>query len=129
MGALEAVDAAAYAALSAENAVDAPVYQHAPQDIGYPVVLLGDVDNAEPIGRAGDGDLRGDLAVIVMTEAEERSGCAALMAQVKAALDGRSLASGGFTITLAQQSATITLDESGQGYNGLLVFGFLALAD
>lgn len=129
MRALSAIDAAVFAALIAPDVVDAAVHQHVPASKvrDFPHVVLGDFDNVAPIGPAGDEDVRADLAIVVMTEAEERASCQHLVGQVIGALDGKTLSADGFTIALAAQSATIALDESGKGYNAVLTFGVLAL--
>ncbi len=131
MRALGAIDAAVFAALSAPDVVDAAVHQHVPASEvrDFPHVVLGDFDNVTPIGIAGDEDLRADLAIVVMTEAEERDSCVHLVGQITGALDGETLTAGAFTIALAAQSATIALDESGKGYNAVLTFGVLALTE
>lgn len=130
MDAVTAIDAAVYAALAGEGVVDAMVYQHvpAPDALAFPHVVLGDIDNIVPIGAAGDPDRRGDLSIYVLTESEERESCTKLAGQVVVALDGMELSTDGFTISLSAQSGTVALDESAQGYNAVLTFGVIALA-
>jgi len=128
MTAEEAIDQAVFVAL--DGAVAATVHQHvpAPNAADYPHVVLGDIDNVEPIC-PGDPDIRGDLSIIVMTEGEERQSCSALAGQVRSILDNKILSAGGFSIRLAARSSTIALDEGAKGYNGIVTFGVIALTE
>lgn len=127
--AISTVEKAAYLALAAAGVVGAPVYSHAPQDTPMPMVIVGDIENVQPVGRADDPDRRMTLSVLVLTEGEERAPCAALLGQVDAALGGKTLTQGTWSVSLTLDSASAMLDEEGLGYVGLAQFSVLALTN
>lgn len=125
--ALSAIESAGYAVLSAPGAVSAAVYQHAPKDSAYPIVILGDFDDIVPIGRASDPDRRMTMGIVALTEGEERAPCAALVEEIMQALDGAIVSQSGWTIEFSFQQSSVNLAEDGLGYVGLVQFQVLAL--
>jgi hypothetical protein len=94
--AASAAEAAVYAALTATVTL-ASVYQHAPEAAALPVVVIGDLDT-EPFDTKDEEDGLLTLSLATITQGEERKPALAIMEQVKAALKGRVLSSGGWSI-------------------------------
>lgn len=123
------VDKVLFEALSAPGAVSATVYEHAPQDAPYPMVIIGDTADMLPVARAGDDDRIGRVSIIVLTEGEERLPCVQLIDQIEAALDGKSLLGDGWRICPSADGSAAMLAEDGLGYAGLVRFAVFALKD
>lgn len=124
-GALNATEMAIFGALSDIHGI----YQHPPQDTPLPITVIGDIDNAVPIGGPGDPDRKIPLTIVCMTEGEERQPCLDRMEAVNSRLRDRSFSAGGFIVTAYLQSESASIDESGSGYNGIMQYLVLALAD
>lgn len=107
----------------------AAVYGHAPMNSAYPMVVVGDTDAVRPLTIDEDPDRRMTITVLVLTEGEEKAPCVALLAQVEAALGGRTLIDGNWSVALTLDSASATLAEDGLGYVGLAQFSVLALSN
>lgn len=131
MRADEALDAAVYPHLSAAGVLEAPVYQNAPppQEVAYPLVLLGEIDELAPLTIADDPDREGSYAVLVMTDSEERASCLRLTGQIAEALSGRTLRVENWSITFDLTGTSVTLAGDGLGYNGVVTFHVIALSD
>jgi hypothetical protein len=127
--AVSSVEKAVFGALSSGGAVSATVYSHAPENAAYPLVIIGDIEAVRPIGRADDADRRMLLTVLALTQGEERKPCTAMLGQVEAALNGKTLTEGTWSITLMLDQVSATLAEDGQGYVGLAQFSVLALGN
>lgn len=126
--AIQAVETAIFLALGG-NIVGAPVYQHPPQDASWPLVVIGDIDGAQPIGFFGNPDRIVPIQIVVATEGRERAPCTMLVAQVVALLDDVPLSHGGFNIRATLDSETVNNSEDGKGYVGIATFRVFALAD
>ena len=128
LDALSATEAAIFRALDAGIA-GATVFQHAPENTQPPVVIVGDIDKATPIGASDDPDRRIPLTIVVITEGEQRRPCTVLLGQVEKILSGARLAAGGFTIRPCFDNSTAVLAEDGASYVGLCLFEILAFSD
>jgi len=128
--AIEAVDLAAYTALAATSwpLAGVNVYQHAPRDADYPVVTVGDIDGALPIGRAGDPDMTMNVSIIALTLGEERAPCSSILGAAVAALDGATVAVTGWSVSFALIAGSSVLADDGLGYTGGATFTATALA-
>lgn len=125
-GALNAAEIAIFEALADIEGI----YQHPPQDTPLPLTIIGDMDGAVPIGGPDDPDRKIPLAIVCMTEGEERQPCLDRMEAVVSRLRGRTLTAGGFKVTAHLQSESASIDEeTGAGYNGILNYLVFALAD
>lgn len=120
-----AVEAAAYAALSAGVTL-APVWQHAPQDVPPPVVIIGDMDD-EPIGTKDDPDRRVSVSILTVVEGEERRPVFAIQAEITAALDGKTLTSGPWSLRFSAEASDAALLGDGSTYLGTSRFLVMAL--
>lgn len=105
----------------------ADVHQHVPEDAPLPVVIIGDIEGAKPLGRAGDPDQAIPVAIVAVTEGEARSACTDLVGQVIALLDGKTFAQDGFTVAPTLESWSAGLAEDGLGYIGTALFTVFAL--
>ena len=130
VSAIEAADLAAYQALAAASwpISGVGVFQHAPKNAPYPVVVVGDIDGALPIGRAGDPDMTMNVSVIALTMGEERGPCAALVGAVIAALDGQTITTPGWTVDFSMIAGSSALADDGLGYTGAVMFAATALS-
>jgi len=128
--AIAAADLAAYEALAAIGwpVAGVHVYQHAPKNAPYPVVVVGDIDGAQPIGRAGDPDMTMNVSVLALTMGEERWPCAAILGTCVAALDGQTIAVPGWAVSFALVAGSAVLAEDGLGYTGAAMFAATALS-
>lgn len=109
------------------------VYQHAPRNAAYPLVIVGDVDGALPIGRAGDPDMTMTVSVLVLTQDEERGPCVEIVDQVITALDGVTVSGTGDAVGwkahFAVSAGSATIAEDGQGYVGAVQFAATVLKE
>lgn len=128
LDALSATEVAIFRALDA-GISGAAVFQHAPEDTEPPVVIVGDIDKATPIGASDDPDRRIPLTIVVITEGEQRRPCLLLIGQVEKILSGATLSAGGFTIRPCFDNSTAVLAEDGASYVGLCLFEVLAFSD
>ncbi|MBY0583268.1 MAG: DUF3168 domain-containing protein [Sphingomonas sp.] len=128
--AIQAVETAVFAALSAAITA-APVYQHPPENAPWPLVIVGDIDGATPIGfdDDDDDDRIVPLQIAVVTEGRERAPCIALVGQVVSALRNNILIEAGFTIRALLESETVNNTDDGKGYVGIVQFRVFALGD
>lgn len=122
-----AIVKALYSALSTPGAVSASVHQHAPANTAYPMVIIGEIADLRPLGRAGDQDREARVSIIVLTQGEQIKPCTDLLGQVDAALDGKSLSVAGWIVSPMDSVATASLAEDGLGYNGVVVVKVFAL--
>lgn len=126
---VEAMSAATYARLSAPAAVSADVFTHALEGTPFPVVIIGAIEDVQPVARADDPDRRGTVTIIVMTEGEEREPCSAIMDQIHTALNGETVTVGPWHVTFYFETSSAGLDETGAGYVGETRFTAIALTD
>lgn len=114
--AASATEAAVYTALSGGVNL-ATVYQHAPENAALPVVVIGDLDS-EPFDTKDLSDGLLTLSLTTITQGEERKPNLAIMEQVKTALRGQTLTSGGWTIKPTQITENCVLLPDGVTYVG-----------
>jgi hypothetical protein len=81
-----ALEAALFARLSGMVTL-APVYQHAPDNIAPPVVIIGDA-SSENVGAKDSPTLRFDVTIVSIVIGPARKPLNALQAEVFAALNG-----------------------------------------
>ena len=121
------VQAAIYDALS--GAVKgAKVYQDAPADAAYPVVILGDMKSFSLGTKGSSDDRRVTISIISLVEAEESAPLLSLQEQIEEALDGQSLEVDGWTLGIVFDDDDAVLGEDGVTYSGISSFSVLALA-
>ena len=121
------VEAAIYNALS--DAVDgATVYQDAPADAAYPVVIIGDMKSFGLGSKGATNDRRVTISIISLVEAEERAPLLKLQEQIEEALDGQTLEADGWTLGIVFDDDDAVLGEDGVTYSGISSFSVLALA-
>jgi hypothetical protein len=96
---LVAAEAAIFAALK-QGVTLAPVYQDVPDGTQAPIVILAELAG-DPIGGKGSRSMQLDLTVTCEVWKMVRKPILDLQDQVKAAIDGRTLAQDGFEITAA----------------------------
>lgn len=130
LDAISATDKAVFARLSA-GITGASVFQHVPQDtpVGAGLVIIGEMDDAMPLGSKGDRDREIPLTIIVLTEGEERAPCAAIAAKVEQLLGDATLIVPGWNIRPAFVQSSVSRAEEFEGYVGLVLFRVMALSE
>jgi hypothetical protein len=123
-----AVEAATFDALAA-TIRGAAVYQDVPDDAPFPIVVVGDLSSRRLPGKAASRDRIVTVSVVTLVAAEERAPLLALMEQADAALDGRTVQAGGWTLAFAFDDDDAALQEDGQTYAGVAAYTVMALAD
>jgi hypothetical protein len=121
------VEAAIFDALS-KTVKDASVYQDAPPDAAYPVVIVGDMKSFRLPTKGASDDRRVTISIIALVEAEERAPLLKLQEQIEEALDGQSLEFDGWTLGIEFDDDDAVLGEDGVTYSGISSFSVLALA-
>lgn len=121
------VEAAIFDALS-KTIQGAAVYQDAPADAAYPVVIVGDMKSFRLQTKGASDDRRVTISIIALVEAEERAPLLKLQEQIEEALDGQSLESEGWTLGIEFDDDDAVLGEDGVTYSGISSFSVLALA-
>jgi hypothetical protein len=121
------VEAAIFAALS-ETIEDAAVYQDAPADAPYPVVIVGDMKSFRLQTKGTSDDRRVTISIIALVEAEERAPLLKLQEQIEEALDGQSIEIEGWTLGVEFDDDDAVLGEDGVTYSGISSFSVLALS-
>lgn len=122
------VEAAIFDALS-KTIEGATVYQDAPADAAYPVVIVGDMKSFRLQTKGTSDDRRVTISIIALVEAEERAPLLKLQEQIEEALDGQSLEPDGWTLGIEFDDDDAVLGEDGVTYSGISSFSVLALAD
>jgi hypothetical protein len=114
--AASAVEAAVYTALTAGLTL-ATVYQHAPENAALPVVIIGDLES-EPFDTKDEAEGLLSLTLTTILQGEARKPALAIMEEVKAALKGVTLTSGGWTIKPTRITESCVLLPDGITYLG-----------
>lgn len=122
----DAVEAEAYAVL-AGGISGAAVYQDAPINAEFPIVVLSDC-RSESIGGKGDPDEKVTLDIVTLVSAEEKSPLTALQGQIKALLREHKASVDGFALHFTFESDDAQLHENGVHYVGTTTFSVFALA-
>jgi hypothetical protein len=122
------VEAAIFDALN-EAITGAAVYQDAPANAAYPVVILGDMKSFRLQTKGSSPDRRVTISIVTLVEAEERAPLLDLQEQIEDALDGQSFAPDGWTLGVEFDDDDAVLGDDGVTYSGISSFSVLALAD
>ncbi len=107
----------------------ATVYQDAPADAPYPIVILGDMKSIRLQTKGASPDRRVTINIVALVEAEERAPLLALQEQIEGLLDGQTLAPDGWTLGVEFDDDDAVLGDDGVTYSGISSFSVLALAD
>lgn len=126
--AVQAGETACFLALKA-GITGATVWQHPTENAARPLVVVGDIDEAQPIGTAGDIDRVCMLQIAVETEGRQKAPCTALAAQVAALLDDQTLTQPDFTVRPTLEGLSVNMSDDGKGYVGIVTFRVFVLAD
>ena len=119
-----ATEAAVYTALAA-GGLSYSVYQHVPEDTLPPVNIIGDIAG-EPLGDKGGDDERIELSITTVVQGEARKPVLTEQQKIIAALDGKSLTSGSWTIRPEKLSADAVMMPDGETYVGTIRFTVFA---
>ena len=120
-----ATEAAVYTALAA-GGLSYSVYQHVPEDTAPPVNIIGDI-SGEPLGDKGGDDERIEVSISTVYQGEARKPVLTEQQKIIAALDGKSLTSGSWTIRPEKLSADAVMMPDGETYLGTTRFTVFAL--
>lgn len=122
------VESAAYKALKAAI-TGADVYQDAPYNAAYPLVLIGDMSSSALPAKGGDADRRVTIAIVTLVEADERAPLLTLQKQIDTTLDGqRFQTADGWLVAFEFESDDAVLSEDGDIYSGVTTYSVLAIA-
>ena len=119
-----ATEAAVYTALAA-GGLSYSVYQHVPEDTAPPVNIIGDI-SGEPLGDKGGDDERIEVSISTVYQGEARKPVLTEQQKIIAALDGKSLTSGSWTIRPEKLSADAVMMPDGETYLGTTRFTVFA---
>lgn len=119
-----ATEAAVYTALAA-GSLSYSVYQHVPEDTAPPVNIIGDIAG-EPLGDKAGVDERIELSITTVYQGEARKPVLTEQQKIIAALDGKSLTSGSWTIRPEKMSADAVMLPDGETYVGTTRFTIFA---
>ena len=119
-----ATEAAIYTALAA-GGLSYSVYQHVPEDTAPPVNIIGDI-SGEPLGDKGGDDERIEVSISTVYQGEARKPVLTEQQKIIAALDGKSLTSGSWTIRPEKLSADAVMMPDGETYLGTTRFTVFA---
>ncbi len=107
---------------------DAAVYQDAPEDEPFPLVIIGDLKSAKIDTKGNDGDRLVTVAIVTLVEAQERAPLLTLQEQIEDALDGQTITTAdGWTLGFTFDDDDAVLSEDGATYSGVTTFRVLAL--
>ncbi len=118
-----AIQEAVFAALNVAGMTSlAAVWEHVPQGVEPPLVIIGDI-SLEPIGGKDGGLDRATVGIATVVKATDRSVLSAMQAKVRELLDGKDITATGVLFSPIQQlSADGEVDPEQGLYIGTQLF-------